>query len=197
MSGRTFKIAVAGSHSTGKTTFLRRVQEALEAQGVRVEYVHDSAADARDLGFPILTGHTFESTAWLMARAIELETVASLHADVILIDRPVHDALGYLLAALRHSGRTIDKARLERLERICEAWAGEYDLVFQTQIDASVPLGPGRDPDLKFRAAAAAAVAKVIGRFIPSHHMIDPGHVDEALQSALAGYSSWRAGLER
>lgn len=179
---RPFKIAVAGSHSTGKTSFLTALEPAIRDLGLRVAYVHDSAADAQALGFPILSGHTFESTAWLMAKAIELETAASLTSDVILVDRPLHDALGYLLAALAHSGRSIEPDRMRTLERLCEAWAAEYDLMFVTAIDPGIPVAPGRDPDLRFRERAAQEVRKVVETYFPSRwQLLGPGAGDIVL----------------
>lgn len=186
-----FRIAVAGTHSTGKTTFLTRLKELFEQRGLAVAYVHDSAVNAKDKGFPILADHTFESTAWLMARAIELEAEATLAAEVILVDRPISDALGYLLAALRHTNRSIAPARAEALERICEAWASEYDLAFLTVLDPSVELGAGRDGDALFRARAAEEVTRVVDRFMPDRHPLCHGGAEAALALAIAAFEDY------
>ena len=183
-----FRIAVAGTHSTGKTTFLTRLKELFEQRGLVVAYVHDSAVNAQDKGFPILADHTFESTAWLMARAIELETEAAISAEVILVDRPVADALGYLQAALRHTNRSIAPARTEALERICAAWAPEYDLAFLTVLDPSVELGEGRDGDGLFRVRAAEEVTRVVDRFMPDRHLLRNGGADAALTFAVGTF---------
>ena len=190
-----FRIAVAGTHSTGKTTFLTRLKELFEQRGLAVVYVHDSAANAKQKGFPILTDHTFESTAWLIARAIELETEATISADVILVDRPVTDALGYLQAALLHTSRSIAPARLQALERICEAWAPEYDLAFVTVLDPSVELGEGRDGDVIFRVRAAEEVARVVDRFMPDRHLLRYGGADAALALAIAAFDDQHRGV--
>ena len=192
MKRRPFKIAVAGTHSTGKSTFLASVRAALESRGTHVEFVHYSAVDAQSRGFPILAKHTFGSTAWLMARAIELEEEAALKAEAILIDRPVSDAFGYLLAALRHTGRTLKAGQYERLDAICAAWAGEYDLVFLTRLDPTIPLGPGRDQDAAFRSEASRAIAEVIDRLFPCRHVLDTESVDEALALAVAAFEGGR-----
>ena len=194
MTNRPCKIAVAGTHSTGKTTFMRQLQEVLQSDGLTVEYVHDSAEDARNLGFPILTGHTFDSTAWMMAQAIRLETVASLTADAILIDRPVPDALGYLLAALKVTGRQIDAVRMERLLRICEAWVGEYDLIFVTELDRSIPIGPGRDDNEEFRIEAGEAVTRILRSLAPGHSVLRSDGVNEALALAKVAVDRHRSG---
>lgn len=191
-----FRIAVAGTHSTGKTTFLTGLKELFEQRGLVVAYVHDSAVNAQDKGFPILAEHTFESTAWLMARAIELETEATISADVILVDRPVADALGYLRAALRHTNRSISPGRMEALERICAAWSPEYDLAFLTVLDPSVQLGEGRDEDARFRMRAAEEVACVVDRFMPDRRLLCYGGADAALAFATTAFADQPAERE-
>lgn len=185
MIGPPCKIAIAGTHSTGKTTFMRKLEEALLTRGFRPKYVHDSAVNARDLGFPILRDHTFESTAWIMAEAMRLETVASLTADVILVDRPIPDALGYLSAALAVTGRSLLPGRIERLEAICDAWIGEYNLVFVTELDRAIPIGPGRDDDDAFRVAAGVAISEILGRISPGFITLSAIGTDQALATAV------------
>ncbi|MEE3360162.1 MAG: AAA family ATPase [Pseudomonadota bacterium] len=184
MTGVT-KIAVAGTHSTGKTTFLKGLEERLITAGHDVAYVHGSAAEAQELGFPILKDHTFESTAWLVGQAIRLEMAATLAADVILIDRPVPDAFGYLIAALRTTHRSIAPARLGRLEAICKAWTEEYDLVFTTRLDESIPIGPDRDGDAAFRAAADQAIGEILARLAPDHRILTPQNVRPSTELAM------------
>lgn len=88
MTRRPFKIGIAGTHSTGKSTFIAKVEQELRGDGLRVIIVGDLATCAQKRGFPILTGHTFESTLWIMAECMRQEAEASLTADIILVDRP-------------------------------------------------------------------------------------------------------------
>lgn len=162
-----------------------RLEQELSGRGFAPSYVHDSAVSARELGFPILRDHTFESTAWIMAEAIRLETVASLTADVILIDRPVPDAFGYLVAALEVTGRRLEPSRLKCLETMSAAWVNEYDLVFMTELDASIPIGPGRDNDEQFRVAAGLAIASLLTHIAPGRVIVRPDGADEALKIAI------------
>ncbi|NCP23882.1 MAG: AAA family ATPase [Erythrobacter sp.] len=191
---KAFRIAVAGTHSTGKTTFMNALREEFEKRGLTVEYVHDSAAEARDTGFPILSGHTFESTAWLMARAMQLEMEATLKSQIILVDRPVHDALGYLLAALAHTDRDITEEKMARLDGVCDAWKGEYDLVFMTVMDPAVPVGEGRDDNAVFRALAGQKVAEVVNRFLPNRLLLKNGERHEAVLRCLAEFEARASG---
>lgn len=167
MMKRPFKIGVAGTHSTGKSTLVSLVRRELEREGLRVGQVEGLATRARDLGFPILMHHTYESTLWIMAECMRQEAELALSSDVIIVDRPVPDALGYLLAALDISGRSEDPRRLQELESIAVAHVGDYDLLVLTVVDISLPLGPGRDSDTMFRQAAADKVSGIMDRYAP------------------------------
>lgn len=171
-----------------------RLENELSSRGFIPQYVHDSAVNARDLGFPILRDHTFESTAWMMAEAIRLETVASLTADVILVDRPVPDALGYLLAALSVTDRTLETSKLKCLDAIAASWVSEYDLIFVTELDKSIPIGPGRDNDERFRVAAGQAIASLLARIAPDHVIVRAAGADEALRIAIDTAERHRSG---
>ena len=185
MTAELRKVAVAGAHSTGKSTFVARLHYELSGRRVNAERVHTRARSAKELGFPILSGHTFESTAWLMAETIQQEMVAARHSNVVLVDRPVPDALGYLLAALRHTGRIVEEERLRRLDAICANWIYEYDLVIVTEVDPSVPLGGGRDTDHRFRVAVGEAIREVVSRMTSKYLVLRRGEEEDALLAAV------------
>lgn len=182
---RPFKIGVAGSHSTGKTTFVKALHDRLMGRGLKVGHVDDLARRARGLGFPILRGHTFESTLWIMAECMRQEAEQSLSFDVILVDRPVPDALGYLNAALAVTGREIDPARHQALESIARAHMNDYDVLVVTTLDTSIPLGPGRDDDPVFRKAASDAVASLINEARPDALQMTSGDPAEMIETIL------------
>lgn len=130
----------------------------------------------------------------MMAEAIRLETMASLTADVILVDRPVPDALGYLVAALDVTGRTLEDGRLKRLDAISAAWVDEYDLILMTELDGSIPIGPGRDNDERFRVAAGLAIASLLERIAPGHVIVRAEGAEEALRIAIDTAERHRGG---
>jgi hypothetical protein len=123
-----------------------------------------------------------------------LETVASLSADVILVDRPVPDALGYLVAALEVTGRSLAPGRLERLEAICTAWIGEYDLTFVTHLDQDISIGSGRDDDHEFRIAAGTAVSHLLRHIAPHAKGLGAHDADDALALAISFAERHRSG---
>lgn len=150
------RIAVTGTHSTGKSTFCAAAKEALEAEGYSVKNVTDLATKARDLGFPILHNHTHDSTLWIISQGIAEELIAAIKADVVLIDRAVPDAVGYWLAALEHRKEIPSWDEWSRIEGIVKSHISIYDLLFNTVLDPTVPLGQNqeRDKDELFRISA-------------------------------------------
>lgn len=185
-----FKIGVAGSHSTGKTTFVAKMRNAIEGAGLRVGRVNDLATRALELGFPILRNHTYESTLWIMAECMRQEAELSLRADVILVDRPVLDALGYLKAALSVSGRGIEFRRLDALERIAALHSSDYDVLVVTSLDPTIPMGSGRDDDEVFRRAAAEAVDDVIARNRPDALVLTSENSNEIAHAVMKALSA-------
>ena len=184
MNRPPIKIGIAGTHSTGKSTFLATLASILEERGLRIGRINDLAKRAQDIGFPILTEHTYESTLWIMAECLRQEAEASLRCDVILVDRPVLDALGYLQAALEVTGRTVRPRRLEELKAIARAHSAGYDLLVVTSLDHNVPHGAGRDQDLTFREAAARHIDALMSDFAPSALRMTSTNASEIVAAA-------------
>jgi hypothetical protein len=184
------KIGVAGTHSTGKSSFLDAFSSILEGRGLKTGRVNDLARRASALGFPILTGHTFESTLWIMAECMRQEAEAALTSDVILVDRPVFDALGYLKAALEVTNRSVDRRRLEELVTIARAHSADYDLFIVTSLDRDTPLGIGRDQDMAFREAAARHIEALASEFAPSALRLTSTNIEEIIGIASNFVSS-------
>lgn len=160
----TLFIGIAGTHSTGKTSFVDAALQEAERCGLSVAVVSDTATRCREAGFPILRDHTFESTLWIMTSVIKAELEAGLKARLVLVDRPVPDALGYLEAALSATGRNISEEQRAYLYGLAEHHAKRYSLVLKTQLDESIPLGPDRDRDPDFRRSAGRQIDAVLAR---------------------------------
>jgi predicted ATPase len=158
------KISISGTHSTGKSTFLDELKT--ELRNYRVTIVQDLAVTARDRGFPILRDHTFSSTIWMMAYGISLEQEAGLRSDLVVVDRPVMEPIGYLKAALKSQNRSITKAEDECLHAIARGYAFTYDLLIKTVVDRSIPISSAkeRDHDPEFRLSADREIGEVYDR---------------------------------
>lgn len=165
MKKSTFKIGIAGTHSTGKSSLAVILKEKLESLGKKVGQIQGLATNAHEAGFPILTEHTIDSTLWIIASCMKQEAELSLASDVIIVDRPVPDAIGYLDAALEVSRRQVDANRLSMLKNIARIYSTEYGILVVTLLDSAQALGPGRDQDAKFRRVAGERIHDFVSQF--------------------------------
>ncbi|MFB7878534.1 hypothetical protein ACFC06_25085 [Nocardia sp. NPDC056064] len=148
---------------------------------------------------PILDRHTWSSTLWFIARGMSLEAQAWADADVVLIDRPVSDALGYYEAALESRGEQPDPANMRQLEQMVADHSRHYDLVLRTVLDPTIPLDRSkpRGTDLAFRALADRHVAKVHDRLGIAHDILPADGHNRALVETMAFIQGRLDGVER
>ncbi|MGY0497076.1 AAA family ATPase [Nocardia sp. FBN12] len=189
---------MTGTHSTGKSTTLQRLAEQLHRDRIEVAFVQDLGAEAVELGLPILDKHTAASTLWFISRGMSLEAQAWAEADVVLIDRPVSDALGYYEAALEFRGEQPDPTNMHQLEQMVLHHSRHYDLVLRTILDPTIPLDltKPRGTDLAFRALADRHVAKVHERLGIEHDTLPADGHSRAIVETLAFIKGRLDGVE-
>jgi hypothetical protein len=163
MTRRKIKIGVSGTHSTGKSTFLNEIDSELTSSGIRTGRVSDLGRAAKEAGFPILMDHTFESTLWIITQGIANELKAALTAEVVLVDRPVPDALAYLQAALTYRKEKLPDSQYDLLQYVVLKYSSAYEVLLRTKLDPFRPLGLGKERDTNevFRTLAAEKVERV------------------------------------
>ncbi|GAA2439694.1 hypothetical protein GCM10010421_32450 [Streptomyces glaucus] len=180
------RIAVAGTHSTGKTTLLHRLEAELRARGHAVARTPTSfAAQAADLGFPKLQQQSAECTEWIIAASAAASAQATLAAGVVLIDRSALDPVAYYLAALERGDRQPPASASQYLETLARAYATGYDLLLATVLDPDVPLGDHRDRDLDYRAAVDAHLHRLLDTVPHQKVRNHPSDLEAAVQAAV------------
>ncbi|MET8764735.1 AAA family ATPase [Lentzea sp. NPDC004782] len=184
---RPVTIAVAGTHSTGKTTFIARLSHELRRDKITVAHVADLGEQAMSLGLPLLDNHTWASTLWFITKGISKEIEAWNRADVVLVDRPVADALGYYRAALAYRGEELEPDHMVMLESLAQHHSSNYDLLFKTTLDPTIPLGDNkeRDSNARFRHLADVHVDGVLDDLGLPHELLAVDGHDDALAHAL------------
>lgn len=184
---RPVTVAVAGTHSTGKTTFVSRLAHELRRDKIAVASVADLGETAMSLGLPLLDNHTWASTLWFMAKGISAEIEAWNRADVVLVDRPVPDAIGYFRAAHAYRCEEPDHDRVFMLESLARHHSGNYDLLFKTTLDPTIPLGDNkeRDSNTRFRQLADLHVGSVLDDLDLPHELLPVDGHDDALAHAI------------
>lgn len=185
---RPVTIGVAGTHSTGKTTFLARLAHQLRHHDLEVATVADLGEEALRTGLGILHSHTYTSTLWIMTRGISHEVAAWPYVDVLLVDRPVPDALGYYLAALQYRGEPTDTPAVEHLRRLAAQHSVHYDLIFRTTLDDNVALGTDkpRDTNRHYRLLAHQHVGRAMSDLAIPYRPLPAHDHDVAITEAMA-----------
>lgn len=130
------KIAISGTHSTGKTTFIRKVTDELEKNGIGYIKISDLAVKCP---LPILTEHTVESTLWIASKGMLDEIEAEHTSQIVIVDRPILDCWGYFQAVCKDKYSS-DYPKLLALVSMIKHWSYTYDIIYQTMLDESIPI---------------------------------------------------------
>lgn len=186
-SNKPVIVGVMGTHSTGKSTFIARLTLELRRHSVQVSTVVDLGERAQQLGLPILHNHTWVSTMWFITHGISQEMAQWPHADVVVVDRAVPDALGYYRAALAYRSEQPDPALTAHLETIVRGHSHVYDLLYRTTLDETIPLGTDkpRDDNSTFRELADQHVAGVLRDLDIPHHLLRANQHDQAVADSF------------
>ena len=191
-SARPLRIGVIGTHSTGKTTLLKRIEMELRGHGLTVARTGRLGKRAAAAGLPKMQHHTVQSTEWVIAQGIldEINAVAQ-GAEVVLIDRVAHDAIAYFEAAMAFRAETPPRTERERLLTLASTQLPKYDLLFATVLDESMPVDTSHDYDAHFRRLVDNRVHRLLANDVIPHQRVtsDPDSqahaVDVAVQRCL------------
>ena len=115
------KIAISGSHGTGKTFAVLDVakQYKLDNPNKNVTVITEIA---RECPFPINQNATVESELWMIATQIKKEIEAEKNYDIVITDRSLADYLAYT----KYHFEDIYKAQFPFLEY----YISTYDIIF-------------------------------------------------------------------
>lgn len=152
VTSQPIRIGVLGTHSTGKTMLLRRIEIELRGHGLTVARTGRLGKRAAEAGLPKMQHHTAQSTEWIITQGIADEVGAlALGSEVVLADRASYDAIAYWYAALEFHGDTAPHLEGERLRTLASTQLPKYDLLFATVLDESVAVDTGHDYDPCYR----------------------------------------------
>ncbi|MFD3481982.1 AAA family ATPase [Streptomyces sp. NPDC058665] len=148
------RIGIMGTHSTGKTTLLKRIEMELRAHGIPVARTGRLGKRAALTGLPKMQHHTATSTEWIITQGIVDEIAATRPApepiQVILADRAPFDALAYFHAAQQWRHETPDPLEQERLHLLASTQTPKYHLLLATVLDPALPVEHKHDYDTRY-----------------------------------------------
>ena len=116
------KIAIIGTHGTGKTTLAYRLCSEAKKRGKNAVILNETA---RSCPFPINEGSSLDGFLWMTGTQLAKEQLAVAHkSDYIVCDRSVIDHVAYV---------PLEFARgkiYEYMMYACTAWLETYDKIF-------------------------------------------------------------------
>jgi nicotinamide riboside kinase len=130
------RIAVVGSHGTGKTSVAKGMAEKLG-----FNFIRDVARDAFKMGFPINENTPCETQFWILSKQLELERTTP---ESWVMDKSLYDNIVYGEFVLK------DQEALGVIRRIIEKNA-RYDLIIYVPIEFSIPDDGIRSVDENFQ----------------------------------------------
>lgn len=136
------KIAIIGTHSTGKTTLIKLLHCELQMRGIPSVILPEFS---RLCPFPINENTTMQAQNWIQEQQIKQEVQHYRQGKVLICDRATIDNFAYMYAA----AKGMDVQEKER--RAAEHMAS-YDLVFKTtKLDIAAEADGVRTTDSRFR----------------------------------------------
>ena len=142
------KILITGAFSTGKTTLVGKISDALKKADQRVSVLDDLA---RSCPFPLNQDQNFVSSVWLVTTQIsrELESTTGT-ADYLLCDRGTPDILSHW-AESQLENSPVDHLPLMSFAK---EWINTYDVVLYCALNPEIEIVPDglRSTDEAFRS---------------------------------------------
>ncbi len=140
------KIAIIGTHSTGKTTLIKRLIERLNELGHRTVVLPEFA---RLCPFPINEDTTLAAQAWIQETQIREEGAVNHSERILICDRSTLDNFAYFSRIAEKLG---EYDYLKPWEKKAAAHMRSYDAVFKTaKLDLSPEDDNQRSLDPQFR----------------------------------------------
>ncbi|MFI6081552.1 AAA family ATPase [Streptomyces sp. NPDC051217] len=186
------RIGIMGTHSTGKTTLLKRIEMELRAHGIPVARTGRLGKRAALTGLPKMQHHTATSTEWIITQGIADEIAATARPNpepiqVVLADRAAWDALAYFHAAQHWRQATPDPLECERLRLLASTQAQKYHLLLATVLDQALPVESKHDYDARYRALVDHHTHVLLAKDKIPHQPVtsDPNSQTRAVERAL------------
>lgn len=147
------KIAIVGTHGTGKSTLSYLMASHYKKKGKNVKIIQEVA---RSCPFPINHGMTVEAAKWIYYEHARKELEAEAKHDIVIGDRSVYDSFVYAM----HFELVCPELR--SLDILAHKHLQAYDRVFFVRPDIPLQTDGTRSPDVEFQRSVDEIFANVI-----------------------------------
>jgi len=119
------KVALIGTHGTGKTTLVHEIVAEIKKQGINVGFLGEIV---RACPFPVNENQTKDTSNWIIYTQYIKELELKDKCDILICDRSILDAYVYRFNLF---------GKDELLEKFVKEKIKEYNLLFRVPIDHS------------------------------------------------------------
>lgn len=163
------KIAIIGTHSTGKTTLIEKLQNKLRAHAIPSALVPEVA---RVCPLPINEASTVPAQTWILDKQIAAENELDHLGQVVICDRASIDNWAYFYRALSRNGCVIAG---NAWEQKAVRQATTYDFIFKTQmLSLAAKADARRSTDGVFRQEMDELITAILHEHNINHHLLLP-----------------------
>ncbi|MBI4447468.1 ATP-binding protein [Candidatus Woesearchaeota archaeon] len=160
------KVALIGSHGTGKTTLVYKLAAALKENDYNVGVVAETASLCP---LPINEGSSLESQLWIVSTQIAKELEATNKYDIVVCDRAIIDCYVYTLDLCKRQNKKVPKW----MSQLLKEHLPSYDLLFKTKINPSYLKSDGiRSVSLEWQQKIDSLMAKVLKEKKVDHYLL-------------------------
>jgi predicted ATPase len=154
---RCVKIALSGTHCSGKTTLTKTLEKKLAKKQFKVSCGWEVV---RDCPFPVNEQGSGQAQIWIMLTQILTELQLEESAEVVILDRCVFDHLAY--AKWLHERERLFPNELAFLESIAENWSKTHPYNIIATLDP-LPLTPDgfRSVNTRYQKQIQAILSKI------------------------------------
>lgn len=136
------KIAIVGTHGTGKSTLSYLLASHYKKQGKNVKIIQEVA---RSCPFPINHGMTLEAAKWIYYEHARKELEAEAKHEIVIGDRSVYDSFVYA------SYFNLNYSDIMDLEMIAAEHLSSYDKIIFVRPDIPLQTDGTRSADIEFQ----------------------------------------------
>ncbi len=157
------KIAIIGTHSTGKTTLINKLDERIKKIGFRTTILFELS---RQCPFPVNERASYEAQAWIQIKHLEQENNVDHQDKIFLCDRATIDNFAYFRQAV--PDKNIGEWEARAVEHM-----HSYDLVFKTRkLDIRAKEDGFRTTNEQFRKTIDNNIKKILKKHKIKHYLL-------------------------
>ena len=157
------KIAIIGTHSTGKTTLINKLAEKINNQGFKTAILFELS---RKCPYPVNEKTSYKAQTWIQNQHLKQENNINHHDKILICDRATIDNFAYFEQA-------VPKKNIKNWEARAVDHMKSYDLVLKTRkLNIQAKNDGFRTTDEEFRTKIDEKIKKLIKKHKIKYYLL-------------------------